>query len=134
MNNLSNVTHIDNIRLGEDEKSGIIIDQAQLPNRVVYLTINTEEDCWQAIKKLQIRGAPAIGIFAGYSMYVLAQQYADLPYDKFKQEFHRQREYLNSSRPTAVNLNWALTRVEKIVEDNAGRPVNETVKKLDTRL
>ena len=130
MNNLSNVTHIDNIRLGEDEKSVIIIDQAQLPNRVVYLTINTEEDCWQAIKKLQIRGAPAIGIFAGYSMYVLAQQYADLPYDKFKQEFHRQREYLNSSRPTAVNLNWALTRVEKIVEDNAGRPVNEIVAKV----
>ena len=127
MSDISGVTHIDNIRLSEDEKSVIIIDQAQLPNRVIYLTINTEEDCWQAIKKLQIRGAPAIGIFAGYSMYVLAQQYADLPYDEFKQEVHRQREFLNSSRPTAVNLNWALTRVERIVEDNVGRPVKEIV-------
>lgn len=127
MSDISDVIRIDNIRLSDDEKSVIIIDQAQLPNRMVYLTIDREEDCYQAIKRLQVRGAPAIGIFAGYSMYVLAQQYAGLAYPDFRAEFHRQREYLNSSRPTAVNLNWALRRVEAVVDGNADRPVAEIV-------
>ena len=127
MSDISAVIRIDNIRLSDDEKSVIIIDQAQLPNRVTYLTLDREEDCYQAIKKLQVRGAPAIGIFAGYAMYVLAQQYADRDYAAFRQEFRRQREYLNSSRPTAVNLNWALTRMEGVVSDNAGKSVRDIV-------
>ena len=127
MSDISGVIHMDNIRLSEDEKAVIIIDQAQLPNRMVYLTLDQEEDCYQAIKKLQVRGAPAIGIFAGYAMYVLSRQYADRDYARFRQEFHRQREYLNSSRPTAVNLNWALTRMEGIVERNAHKSVREIV-------
>ena len=127
MNDCSAVIRMENIRLSEDEKSVIIVDQAQLPNRIVHLTLDKEEDCYQAIKKLQVRGAPAIGIFAGYAMYVLAQQYADRDYDAFCAEFHRRREYLNSSRPTAVNLNWALTRMERIVAENAGKNVREIV-------
>lgn len=127
MSDISQVIRIDNIRLSDDEKSVIIIDQAQLPNRMVYLTIDNEEDCYQAIKRLQVRGAPAIGIFAGYSMYVLAQQYSQLDYPAFRAEFLRQRAYLNSSRPTAVNLNWALSRVETVVNDHADLPVPEIV-------
>ena len=80
-----------------------------------------EQSAFDAIKLLQVRGAPAIGVFAGYAMYVLAQRYTDKPYDAFLAEFRRQAAYLNSSRPTAVNLSWALKRQTKLVEDNARR-------------
>lgn len=120
MDDIKSVTHIDNVRLSDDGGSVVIIDQTQLPNRIVYLTLNREEACYEAIRTLRVRGAPAIGIFAGYAMYVLARQYADLPYPAFAAEFHRQKEYLNSSRPTAVNLNWALNRMEGVVAAHSG--------------
>ena len=118
---------LENIQFSADEKKVIIVDQTQLPNRVEYLELDELEDCYQAIKKLQIRGAPAIGIFAGYSMYVLSQKYSDLEYEQFLERFRQQKEYLYSSRPTAVNLGWALDRVEKVVTDNKDRPVKVIV-------
>ena len=118
---------LENIQLSADEKKVIIVDQTRLPNRLEYLELDQLEDCYQAIKKLQIRGAPAIGIFAGYSMYVLSQQYSDLEYEQFLERFRKQKDYLYSSRPTAVNLGWALNRVEKVVTDNRDRPVKVIV-------
>ena len=130
MDEITKVTHIDNVKLTGDKKAVTIIDQTQLPNRMVYLTMDTEEDCYDAILKLKVRGAPAIGIFAGYAMYVLCQKYAHKPYGEFAAAFHRQKEYLNSSRPTAVNLSWALKRMEQVVTDNAGKSVSEIVELL----
>lgn len=127
MDEITKVTHIDNVKLTEDRKAVVVIDQTQLPNRMVYLTMDTEEECWEAIHKLKVRGAPCIGIFAGYAMYVLCQKYADKPYAEFAAEYHRQSEYLNSSRPTAVNLSWALKRMEKLVTGNADKSVAEIV-------
>ena len=118
MDQITQVTHIDNVKLTEDKKAVVFIDQTQLPNRTVYLTADTEEDCFDAILKLKVRGAPCIGIFAGYAMYVLCQKYGDKPYAEFAAEYHRQSAYLNSSRPTAVNLSWALKRMEKIVDEH----------------
>ena len=115
MNTLFESLDTDNIRLSEDEKSLIIIDQTKLPNELVHLTLDEPEPMWQAIRLLQVRGAPAIGIFAAYSMFILARQYQDLPYEEFSRRFHEQKEYLNSSRPTAVNLSWALNRMEMVV-------------------
>ena len=109
------------VKLSEDEKSVIILDQTKLPNHEEYITIHDEKRAWDAIKRLEIRGAPAIGVFAGYAMYVLAQQYTDKRYEDFKAEFLRQAEYLNSSRPTAVNLSWALKRQAGVVEKNADK-------------
>ena len=109
------------VKLSEDEKSVIILDQTKLPNHEEYITIHDEKRAWDAIKRLEIRGAPAIGVFAGYAMYVLAQQYTDKRYEDFKAEFLRQAEYLNSSRPTAVNLSWALKRQSGVVEKNADK-------------
>lgn len=130
MDQITQVTHIDNVKLTEDKKAVIFIDQTQLPNRTVYLTADTEEDCFDAILKLKVRGAPCIGIFAGYAMYVLCQKYQDKPYEAFAAEYHRQSAYLNSSRPTAVNLSWALKRMEKIVDESAALPVSEIVELL----
>ena len=59
---IKKVTHIDNVRLSDDGKSVVIIDQTQLPNRTEYLTLSTGKDIWDAIYKLQVRGAPAIGV------------------------------------------------------------------------
>ena len=130
MDQITQVTHIDNVKLTEDKKAVVFIDQTQLPNRTVYLTADTEEDCFDAILKLKVRGAPCIGIFAGYAMYVLCQKYQDKPYAEFAAEYKRQSAYLNSSRPTAVNLSWALKRMEKIVEESSEVPVAQIVEKL----
>jgi len=114
---------VDHVALAEDAKSVLYLDQTQLPNREIYKNADTPEECFDAIKKLEIRGAPCIGIFAGYSMFVLAQKYAGLEYASFKEEMHKISEYLNSSRPTAVNLSWALKRMEKLIADHEGESV-----------
>ena len=113
---LTKVTHVDNVRLGDDERSVVIIDQTQLPNRTVYLTLRTKEEMFDAIKLLRVRGAPAIGICAAYCMYALARQIDPDDSTYFVSAFHSIKEYLNSSRPTAVNLSWALNRMEKVLE------------------
>ncbi len=111
MTSIKNVTHAENIRLSDDGKTIFLLDQTQLPNRVVTLALDELESFYEAIRLLQVRGAPAIGIFAGYAMYVQARKYRDLPYDAFMERLRADREYLNSSRPTAVNLSWALNRM-----------------------
>lgn len=124
------VTHIDNVKLSEDGNSVIIIDQTQLPNRTEYLTLHTAKEMWDAIYLLQVRGAPAIGICAGYSIYCLAKQIESKDYDTFLKKFHEDKEYLNSSRPTAVNLSWALNRMEDVVKNNSDKSVDEIIELL----
>ncbi|HNY18969.1 MAG TPA: S-methyl-5-thioribose-1-phosphate isomerase [Flexilinea sp.] len=116
------VTHIDNIRLSDDGQSVIIIDQTQLPNRTVYLTLSTAEEMYDAIFQLKIRGAPAIGICAGYCLYCLAKQIQAPNTESFLEELNRKRMYLSSSRPTAVNLSWALNRVYQTAVENRDQP------------
>lgn len=82
-----------------------LLDQTLLPNEEVYITPKTKEDYYDAIKKLQVRGAPAIGIFAGYAMALLDGNKAEL------------KAYLDSARPTAVNLSWATSRMLKAYND-----------------
>ena len=122
---LDKVTHIDNVRLGDDEKSVVIIDQTQLPNRTVYLTLTGLDEMVEAIKELRVRGAPAIGICAGYCIYARARQFEETDYDAFAKRFHEEKEVLKASRPTAVNLAWALERMEGVVASMAGSDVDE---------
>ena len=93
----------------------VILDQTKLPGRVEYVELATAEDVYQAIFKLKVRGAPAIGICAAFSMYVLALAMLPEEYGDFSREFSRTKEYIASSRPTAVNLRWAMERMEKVV-------------------
>ena len=127
---ISKIAITDNVRLSDDEKSVIIVDQTRLPNTLEYKNIDNLEDAYQAIKKLEIRGAPAIGIFAGYAMYVLSLKDKKLPYDEFYKNFKKNAKYLNSSRPTAVNLSWALKRVEKVVKDNKAKSIRKILELL----
>ena len=124
---VTQVTHVDNVRLGGDGKSVVIIDQTQLPNRTEYLTLRTPEEMYEAILLLRVRGAPAIGICAAYCIYALSAQTAEQDYSAFAGKFHEQKEYLNASRPTAVNLSWALNRMEGVVKANADKSVAEVV-------
>ena len=120
----------DHVHLGEDQRSVVILDQTELPNRTVYRTLRTREEMYEAIRLLQIRGAPAIGICAGYCIYVLSRQWEGADYDTFLEQFRREKAYLNSSRPTAVNLSWALERMEKVVTADPGRAVPEILERL----
>lgn len=76
-----------------------LLDQTLLPNEEKYITPKTKEDYFECIKKLRVRGAPAIGIFAGYAMALLDGDKAEL------------KKYLDTARPTAVNLSWATERM-----------------------
>lgn len=99
------------VHLGDDLASVVILDQTLLPNRVEYLTLRTPEEMFEAIQLLRVRGAPAIGICAGYCLAALAEQRKGLAPAQFGAELHRLAQYLSSSRPTAVNLSWALNRL-----------------------
>jgi methylthioribose-1-phosphate isomerase len=117
----------ENVYPTPDGKSVVIIDQTKLPNEVVELTLSTAEEMYDAIKTLAVRGAPAIGICAGYSIFCLAQQIEADTFEEFYPLFKKASEYLNSSRPTAVNLSWALNRMDKLVCDNKDKSVAEIV-------
>ena len=122
---MKEITHVENVKLSEDEQSVIIVDQTQLPNRMIYLKLETREQLFDAIFQLKVRGAPAIGICAGYGIFVLANKYQETDYNTFYDHFIEDADYLNSSRPTAVNLSWALKRMKRVVEDSKDLSVNE---------
>jgi len=105
----------------------IIIDQTRLPLEKKIITINSKEEMWDAIKKLKIRGAPAIGIAAAFGVYLGIRDF-DGTIQEFIKKFNHACEYLASSRPTAVNLFWALKRLKKIVEKNTPKPVKKLQK------
>ena len=103
---LRQVTHVENIRYDKAAEELVILDQTLLPNEEIFLRLTTAEEMYDAIKTLKVRGAPAIGICAAYSMYVLAR---NIPQEEdFYSALEKCGAYLNSSRPTAVNLSWAI--------------------------
>ena len=79
-----------------------ILDQTLLPNEEKYITMKSLEECIEAIKKLRIRGAPAIGIFAGYSLALFNGG-----------DIKAAKAALDAARPTAVNLSWATPKRQK---------------------
>lgn len=119
---IKKVIHIDNVRLSDDKNSVIIIDQTKLPNIEEYIELRTPEDFFGAIYELKVRGAPAIGICAGYGLYVLSKSIITDNASDFLKNLSSIKDYLNSSRPTAVNLSYALIRVENaaLANKNAG--------------
>lgn len=90
----------------------LILDQTRLPNEVVYEEMKTKEDVWEAIYQLKVRGAPAIGVAAAYGIYISTRDLSWNGKAGFLEEFKKIKDYLNSARPTAVNLSWALKRME----------------------
>ncbi|MGI6616883.1 MAG: S-methyl-5-thioribose-1-phosphate isomerase [Saccharofermentanales bacterium] len=116
------IKHQDGVRLSDQGDSVVIIDQSLLPNETVFLDLKEAEDMYEAIHQLRVRGAPAIGIFAGYALYCLALQSTAEDFPAFMEELKSQAAYLNSSRPTAVNLSWALKRMVAKAEEGSDKP------------
>ncbi|WP_281885546.1 S-methyl-5-thioribose-1-phosphate isomerase [Paenibacillus sp. YYML68] len=92
-----------------------LLDQRLLPEEIVYLPLTTSEQVWDAIKQLAVRGAPAIGIAAAYGVYLGVRDAEGTPQELLA-EVNRQCDYLATSRPTAVNLFWALDRMRARAE------------------
>ncbi|MEO0205434.1 MAG: S-methyl-5-thioribose-1-phosphate isomerase [candidate division WOR-3 bacterium] len=87
----------------------IILDQTKLPEREVYVRLKTIKDVFQAIKTLQVRGAPLIGVASAYGVVLSA-------YDNSPKKIMQDAEYLKSARPTAVNLAWAIERMKVLIK------------------
>ena len=110
--------------LTEDGRRVRLLDQSQLPNREVWLELEEPEELAEAIRTLRVRGAPAIGVFAAYALYVLARRLADrAPVEAaFRTRLREWAAGLAATRPTAVNLRWALERMLARAERTAGPP------------
>lgn len=102
-----------------------ILDQTYLPKREVYSDIRDVGRMWEAIKKLRIRGAPAIGIAAAYGMYLGIKDLPENAFESFWIEVERVAEYLESARPTAVNLHWALNRIKTTIQAHKNKDISE---------
>ena len=99
-----------------------LIDQTKLPVELDVQEIVTEEQMWDAIKRLVVRGAPAIGLAGAFGVYLGAARKLEagiLTRDNFIEEVKQTGAYLDSSRPTAVNLHWAVTRMGAVAEQLA---------------
>jgi methylthioribose-1-phosphate isomerase len=103
-------------RLNETNDKLILLDQTLLPEAEKYLELDTKEGVWGAIKRLSVRGAPAIGIAAAYGLYVCLNKVETDSVAELEKEMIKVSDYLATSRPTAVNLFWALKRMRKRFE------------------
>mgnify|MGYP000802246257 CR=1 FL=1 len=116
----------DTVALDEAQDAVIIIDQTLLPGRIELIALHTAQEIWDAIYLLKVRGAPAIGVAAALGIYLLANRIETEDFEKFYEKFTEYKEYLDSSRPTAVNLSWALKRMNAVAV-KAGREEHKTV-------
>lgn len=108
----------------------VILDQTKLPEKVEYIPLQTLEEVWDAIYKLKVRGAPAIGIAAAYGLYISIRNSKAEDFETFYKELKKNSDYLASSRPTAVNLFWALKRMENRALNSQNKPLEEVKRDL----
>jgi methylthioribose-1-phosphate isomerase len=113
------------VRLDDANSALVILDQTLLPNEKKYLSLTEQKEIWEAIYLLKVRGAPAIGIAAAYGAYLGTKASQAVGYEELYADFLKVKEYLASSRPTAVNLFWALDRMEVRFKREAGKTVAE---------
>jgi len=105
----------------------VLLDQTKLPTETTFIDCRDVETVWEAIKQLRVRGAPAIGIAAAYGVVVGLQTVAGGDTADLMQRLDEVTEYLAGSRPTAVNLFWALDRMKATAADlkNSGVAGND---------
>ena len=107
-----------------------LIDQTLLPVEYRELALRTVEEVWEAIKLLRVRGAPAIGVAAAYGVIVGCQTARAAERDEFDARLNHVVEYLAESRPTAVNLFWALNRMRGVASASASLTSHELLARL----
>jgi len=100
-----------------------LIDQTKLPLKFTYFDCSDASSVWQAIRGLKVRGAPAIGIAAGFGVYLGIRSSKAKTYSSFKRGLEKTLSYLATARPTAINLFWALERIRAVIEENKGKSI-----------
>lgn len=118
-----NIMEYDTVRLDDENNALVILDQTRLPGEIVLVGLKTAQEIWDAIYLLKVRGAPAIGVAAAFGIYLLAKAIDAEDYETFYGEFQKQKNYLESARPTAVNLSWALNRMQSVAASHSKEPV-----------
>ena len=102
-----------------------MLDQTLLPLEKVVLEITSAEQMWNGIRELKVRGAPAIGVAAAYGLWLGVRDLPDsLSKAEMLEQLERVHDYLNSARPTAVNLSWALRRALRVARQTEGGAVD----------
>ena len=110
---MKSVFPYDSVELSPNGREVVILDQTQLPNQERFLHLTSAEQIFYAITRLKVRGAPAIGIAAAFGLAMCVNRYRTRTVQALENEFLRVKHYLYISRPTAVNLMWALDRMER---------------------
>src|SRR5215471_2621340 len=111
----------------------VMIDQRKLPAEEIYVRCSTAGDVARAIKTMVIRGAPAIGVAAAYGIALGMRKSSATGTQKFAAEFYKTCELMGATRPTAVNLFWAIERMKRAFAEaaNAGESVDQIKDRLD---
>lgn len=130
MSDKINILDYETVELDTKKNELVIIDQTKLPCNIEIIRLKSAQEIWDAIYLLKVRGAPAIGVAAAMGLYILSTQIKADMFDDFYREFLKNKEFLNSSRPTAVNLSWALNRMDKLVCSMKQSPVREILEAL----
>ena len=125
-----NIMEYETVELDDERSCLVIIDQTLLPATTKLVELRTAQEIWDAIYLLKVRGAPAIGVTAAFGIYLLTKQIDTEDYDFFYREFVKEKNFLNSARPTAVNLSWALERMEGVCKANREKGVKEIKEEL----
>ncbi len=116
-------------------KNGVLeaIDQTRLPGRLVYVRMRTVDQVCSAIRSMKVRGAPLIGVVGGYGLALAAMKIRDGDLSQARLQLRRSADSLISTRPTGVNLRWAVERVFKVSSQvgSAGSLADELVKEAD---
>ena len=107
-----------------------LIDQRKLPLSYQIFQCTSYRDVDFAIKDMVVRGAPAIGVAGAYGVVLAAKEFIDCDRDDFLIHMDEALEILNRSRPTAVNLMWAINKMRSIIEENKDLPPADLYDKL----
>ena len=102
-----------------------LVDQTLLPLKFKYISCGDIKTLWRAIKRLQVRGAPAIGIAGALGVIIGTKDSRARNFKQFFEELKSAVKYIGSSRPTAVNLFWALDRMEETAYKNRTKTIKQ---------
>jgi methylthioribose-1-phosphate isomerase len=120
--------HVKTIEWLEDEKKVRLIDQTLLPEKLEYIVTDDYQVMCDAIRRLAVRGAPAIGCAGAYGVAVGALSLRKESFDVFQDRLRGIMDALRATRPTAVNLFWAISRIEQVL--NGANSVDEAIENI----
>src|SRR6266480_3594991 len=119
--------------IAREDDAVVMVDQRKLPTEEIYVRCRTAAEVAKAIKTMVIRGAPAIGVAAAFGIALGMRKSSATGTQKFAAEFHKTCELMASTRPTAVNLFWAIERMKRqfAAAAEAGASVEQIQDRLD---